>query len=58
MFEKELKVIKIGYPTDTNYQNYGMRNIEKIMLNIPAALLLMFWAYFFFVGVFRLNQTL
>lgn len=58
IFGADLRVTKIGYPTDTQYENYGMRDLERLCLYGPAALIVVLWAYFFFSGIFRLNQML
>ena len=58
IFEKDIYFGKVGFPSDTNYFNFGMASIERIVNMVLAALIVYFWAYAFFTGMFGMYQML
>lgn len=54
IFGKDLDITKVGYPTDTQYENYGISNLEKVANLFSASIIVMIWGYFFFSGMFNL----
>lgn len=58
IFGENIQFTKIGYPSDTVYENYGMGNLEKCFNFVQASIIVAIWAYFFFSGIIKLNQMI
>lgn len=58
IFDREIKFGKIGYPSDTQYLNFGVSQIERVINFFMVVIIVYFWAYAFFTGMFSLYQML
>lgn len=58
MFERDINFGKMGFPSDTQYLNFGINQAERIMNYFIVAMIVYFWAYIFFYTMFTLYQML
>lgn len=58
IFEKNMNFGKVGYPSDTQYLNFGVARTERIVNFVMVAVIVYFWAYVFFYTMFTLYQML
>ena len=54
IFEKEILFDKVGYPSDTQYFNYGVANCERYLYLFMAFLIFFYWGDLFFTTIFKL----
>lgn len=48
----------MGYPSDTQYLNFGVSSTERIINIFMVGIIIYFWAYAFFSGMFTLYQMM
>lgn len=48
MFEKNISIKKLGNPSDTIYENYGVQNLEKYILIFMVVIIVYYFAGLFF----------
>ena len=58
LFDKNINFGKMGYPSDTQYLNFGVSNIERMTNFVMIAILVYIWAYTFFYSMFTLYQMM
>lgn len=58
LFEKNIYFGKIGYPSDTQYLNFGVSTTERYINIFMIAIIIYFWAYTFFYCMFTLYQMM
>lgn len=58
IFDREINISRVGYPTDTQYLNYGVSNVERWINFFIIVVIVYFWAYAFFTGMFNLYQMM